>query len=33
MDKLKYIALGAVIGYIFAGQIGRLPLVNKIPTA
>jgi len=33
MDKLKYIGLGLLLGVIFAGQIQRLPLVSKIPTA
>lgn len=30
---LGWVAVGVVAGIVFAGQIRRLPLVNKIPTA
>jgi hypothetical protein len=35
MDKKTVITLvvGVVIGIVFAPQISKLPLVNKIPTA
>jgi len=33
MDKVKYILLGAALGLVFANQIRRIPLVDKIPQA
>jgi hypothetical protein len=31
-EKAAYVALGVLLGIVFAGQISKLPLVNKIPT-
>jgi hypothetical protein len=31
-SKYTYLALGVVLGIVFAGQIRKLPLVSKIPT-
>jgi hypothetical protein len=30
-NHLVTLALGALIGYMLAGQIARIPLVNKLP--
>jgi hypothetical protein len=31
-DKAIWLALGVVVGIVFAPQISKLPLINKIPT-
>lgn len=31
-EKALYIAIGVVIGIVFAPQISKLPLVSKLPT-
>lgn len=31
-EKAIYIAIGVVIGIVFAPQISKLPLVSKLPT-
>jgi hypothetical protein len=30
-EKLTYVGLGVLLGVVFAGQIARLPLINRIP--
>lgn len=30
-EKATYLVVGVVLGIVFAQQISRLPLVNKIP--
>lgn len=31
-EKALYIAIGVVVGIVFAPQIGKLPLISKLPT-
>lgn len=31
-EKIIYVGIGIVLGIVFAPQIGKLPLVSKLPT-
>jgi hypothetical protein len=31
-EKAIYIAIGVVVGIVFAPQISKLPLISKLPT-
>lgn len=31
-EKALYIAIGVVVGIVFAPQISKLPLISKLPT-
>ncbi len=30
-EKALYVGIGVVIGLVFAGQLRKLPVVNKVP--